>query len=201
MTLSHYASCCDHTLYCLYIRVIIQNPKWIRYNRLTVPYLSIFTYMEPNPLRKSSTPSLKAVQNVRHGFKCQPTLHERTQRRNRPLPHSTNSCIAAPSALSHCQIYCCTNCYITGGTGCITEQIVASQDSDFVHRSVLSLTAPNWKLQLCLIPASRSEVSSVASVRFICYVIEARLETKARFPSKSSTRYKTLFWRKSANAN
>lgn len=68
MTLSHYASCCDHTVYCLYIRVIIQNPKWIRCNLLTVPYLSIFTYMEPNPLRKSSTPSLKAVQNVRHSF-------------------------------------------------------------------------------------------------------------------------------------
>lgn len=68
MTLSHYASCCDHTVYCLYIRVIIQNPKWIRCNLLTVPYLSIFTYMEPNPLRKSSTPSLKAVQNLRHSF-------------------------------------------------------------------------------------------------------------------------------------
>lgn len=138
MTLSHYASCCDHTLYCLYIRVIIQNPKWIRYNRLTVPYLSIFTYMEPNPLRKSSTPSLKAVQNVRHGFKCR-------QRCMRGPKEETGRCHTAQTAVSQLHLLC----HIARSTAAptVTSQVeLAASQSRLLHHRTRTLSIAQFSV-------------------------------------------------------
>ncbi len=132
MTLSHYVSCCDHTVYCLYIREIIWNTKRIRCNLLTVHFHIHALIASCSQIRSGNLAPY-------HSKLC------KTCKESSLLHHNTNCCSqnTQPKEETDVQTHCCktqksasqvqlpaaspselfqlaTNCYITGGIGCIT---------------------------------------------------------------------------------